>query len=78
MGRPQGASSLSAALSGPKGTVDASLGHKDSLVQPSRFYAMASGLQDGPYALQIGTARGAARSSGPGRGRAVDVHLQVN
>ena len=31
MGRPQGASSLSAALSGPKGTVDASLGHKDSL-----------------------------------------------
>ena len=30
MGRPQGASSLSAALSGPKGTVDASLGHKAS------------------------------------------------
>jgi hypothetical protein len=45
---------------------------KDSLAQPSRFDAMASGLQDGPY-LQIGTARGAARSSGPGRGRAVDL-----
>jgi hypothetical protein len=37
---------------------------------------MASGLQDGPY-LQIGTACGAARSSGPGRGRAVDLQLQV-
>ena len=36
----------SSSLYAPKGTEDASLGHKDSLAQPSRFYAMASGLQD--------------------------------
>ena len=55
----------SSSLYAPKGTEDASLGHKDSLAQPSRFYAMASRLQDRQH-LRGGVAYDVARSAGPG------------